>query len=244
MTTDRPIVHRFSSGADLAKQAAADIAELLERLMNDTAEQVHICLTGGTIGIATLAELSSKIATKGIAFDRLHIWWGDERFLPVTHADRNAVQAKKALLDHIQIPAANIHVFPSPDSGLSLDQATENFAKHFSEVAPKFDLVLLGMGSDGHVNSLFPGKTAPKPGQKIVAEHHSPKPPPERISMTYEVVNSARRVWILVAGADKADAVTVAFGDSPMTLPIGRVRGEDETRWYLDSSAAAQVFGC
>jgi 6-phosphogluconolactonase len=100
------------------------------------------------------------------------------------------------------------------------------------------------MGPDGHVASLFPGKPEPQSGVLVMAEHDSPKPPPQRLSFTYEALNSANEVWFVVAGADKQDAVSVAMGDSPQNLPVGRVHGKVLTQWFIDSTAGTKVFGC
>jgi 6-phosphogluconolactonase len=105
-----------------------------------------------------------------------------------------------------------------------------------------FDILLLGIGPDGHVASLFPGKDAQ--GQLVVAEHDSPKPPPMRLSLSYEAINSAREVWFTVAGADKQNAVATAFGDNPQELPVGRVRGRERTVWFVDATAGATTWGC
>lgn len=201
-------------------------------------------LTGGTVGIATLAELGDNVHKTSVDFERVHFWWGDERYVAADNADRNALQARNALLRKIKLDEAKIHEFPSEDSGMSLDEAARQFADHVALVKPHFDIVLLGMGPDGHVASLFPGKTAPLPGLQIVAEHDSPKPPPQRLSFTYEALNSADEIWFVVAGADKQDAVSVAMGETPEDLPVGRVQGTVETRWFIDSTAGTKVFGC
>ena len=100
------------------------------------------------------------------------------------------------------------------------------------------------MGPDGHINSLFPGKPAPAPGALVIAEHDSPKPPPQRLSFTYEAMNAADEIWFTVAGADKADAVSIAFGDDPTSLPVGRVRGVSKTVWFVDQTAGNTTWGC
>lgn len=241
--TSRPIVHRFKDGESVAKNVAADLIDLLGKLLAEKPE-VHIALTGGTVGIASLAAVAENENRKMIDFTRVHIWWGDERFVAADSGDRNAVQATKALLSKIELDPAKVHEFPASDQGLSLDEAAEKFAAIFESINPHFDLMLLGMGPDGHINSLFPGKPMPAAGLKIIAEHDSPKPPPQRLSFTYEAVNAADRIWFTVAGADKQEAVSVAFGDSPEDLPVGRVHGAKETHWYIDATAGNTVFGC
>jgi 6-phosphogluconolactonase len=91
---------------------------------------------------------------------------------------------------------------------------------------------------------LFPGKQTPAAGVQVIAEHDSPKPPPQRLSFTYEALNAADQVWFVVAGADKQDAVAVAMGDSPGDLPVGRVHGTKSTQWFIDTTAGTKAFGC
>jgi 6-phosphogluconolactonase len=231
----RPIVNRFKDADGVATGAAeAIVARITELLASQDA--VNLVVTGGTVGILTLAKL------REISFDwsRVHVWWGDERFVEKASGDRNELQARNAWLDHIEIPAENLHPFPASDEGLSLDDAAAAFRGAVTEV--RFDILLLGIGPDGHVASLFPGHSAE--GELVVAEHNSPKPPPQRLSLSYDAINSAREVWFTVAGADKADAVSVAFGDDPASLPVGRVRGVERTVWFVDATAGVTTWGC
>lgn len=237
------IVHRFKDGASVAKNVADELIKNLARLL-ETQSEVHLMLTGGTVGIASLGELGSHPDRDSIDYTRVHFWWGDERFVSSNHADRNALQAKNALLSKISVDPSKVHEFPATDSGLSLDEAATQFASTVADLQPKFDIVLLGMGPDGHVASLFPGKPTPAAGLQIIAEHDSPKPPPQRLSFTYEALNAADEVWFVVAGADKQDAVDVAMSDASETLPVGNVRGTKATRWFIDSTAGTKAFGC
>ena len=239
----KTVVNRFSDSQSVARNTAERlIAKLTELLAHQ--EEVHLVLTGGTVGIATLAELNANQDKNQVDFERVNFWWGDERFVESQSPDRNALQAKNALLRHLKINPDKVHEFPAADGGLTLEQAAAEFAEHVKLASPKFDLVLLGMGPDGHVASLFPGKPIPQAGDWILAEHDSPKPPPLRLSFTYEALNSANEVWFVVAGADKQDAVAVAMGDNPEDLPVGRVHGKVLTQWFIDSTAGTKAFGC
>lgn len=231
----RPIVNRFANADEVALGAAEAVVSRVNDLL-EVQPMVNLVVTGGTVGILTLAKLREL----ALDWSQVHVWWGDERFVAKDSADRNELQAKNALLDHIQIPAQNLHPFPASDEGLELDDAAAEFRKVVAGVT--FDILLLGIGPDGHVASLFPGKHAL--GELVVAEHDSPKPPPRRLSLSYEAINSAKEVWFTVAGADKADAVAVAFGDTPESLPVGRVRGTERTVWFVDSTAGAATWGC
>ena len=238
---DRPIVHRFSDGDAVATGIAdAWIKKISELLASKT--EIHLQITGGTLGILMLAKAAEHPDLNSIDFDRVNFWWGDERFVDSDSKDRNANQAAAALLD--KIDATRVHEFPAADEGLDLDDAAQEFADHVDLVKPHFDLTILGMGPDGHVASLFPGKPIPAAGVQIIAEHDSPKPPLRRLSFSYEAINASDEVWFVVGGADKADAVEVAFSDEPERLPVGRIRGAKRTEWFLDSTAAVRVFGC
>lgn len=239
----RPIVNRFSDGASVAKNAAADLTARLQSLLAEN-EQVNIQITGGTVGIQTLAELALLPAFQNLELGRLHIWWGDERYVDSQSDDRNSKQADRALFSKLQKQKPVLHEFPAADSGLTLDQAAAQFQNEVISLSPVFKIALVGMGPDGHVCSLFPGKPAPAKGALVIAEHESPKPPPQRLSFSYSAMNQVEEIWFVVAGADKQPAVDVAFGDDPQSLPVGRVHGSKKTVWYLDSTAGTSVFGC
>jgi 6-phosphogluconolactonase len=127
---------------------------------------------------------------------------------------------------------------PSSEDG-DLLAAAEVFSENFGSDYPSFDIVLLGMGPDGHVASLFPGSKAIEFGKWVVAEPDSPKPPQQRISLSYEALSSAKQVWFLVSGEDKAEAVSRVFDGED--LPATKVSGKEQTRWYLDLAAAAGI---
>jgi 6-phosphogluconolactonase len=237
------VVNRFKDGAAVADGAAekfvTHVAELLA-----TKDLVHVMLTGGTVGIATLRSIAEREDAHLLDWSRIHVWWGDERFVAADSDDRNALQARKALLGKVSIPEANIHEFPAADSLLSLDEAASLFEAELAIHRPHFDLAFVGMGPDGHICSLFPGKPTPAAGVRVIAEHDSPKPPPQRLSFTYEAVNDVDQLWFVVAGSDKAPAVFQVFGDDPTSLPAGRVHGKIKTIWFVDQTAGNTSWGC
>ncbi len=236
-------VNRFKDGSSVARAAAEAFFVKMDEVLA-TKPEAAVAITGGTVGIATLAEIAANPRAAEFDFNRVNFWWGDERFVASDHADRNAVQARKALFSKITIDESQLHEFPSSDNGLDLEVAAKQFANYVAEQNPHFDLVFLGMGPDGHINSLFPGKPAPASGAWVLAEHDSPKPPSQRLSFTYEAMNSADEIWFVVAGADKADAVSVAFGDDPTSLPVGKVHGKLQTIWFVDQTAGVRTWGC
>lgn len=231
----RPVVNRFKDAEETALGAAEAIVLRVSELLNEQ-DSVNLVVTGGTVGILTLAKLRDL----PLDYSQVHIWWGDERFVEKHSADRNELQARNALLKQIEIPEGNLHPFPASDEGLTLEEAAASFREVVRGV--RFDILLLGIGPDGHVASLFPGHDVA--GEFVIAEHDSPKPPPQRLSLSYDAINSAREIWFTVAGADKQDAVSVAFGDQPESLPVGRVHGSEKTVWFVDASAAVKAWGC
>ena len=237
------VVNRFKDGNSVARAVAEAFFVKMDEILANKAE-AHVAITGGTVGISTLAEIAANERATTFDFNRVNFWWGDERFVASDSGDRNAVQAHNALFSKIKIDSNRLHPFPSADNGLTLDDAAAQFSSYVAEVNPHFDLVFLGMGPDGHINSLFPGKPMPAAGVQIIAEHDSPKPPPQRLSFTYEAMNAADEIWFTVAGADKADAVNVAFGDEPTSLPVGRVHGKVKTVWFVDQTAGTTTWGC
>lgn len=235
------VVNRFKDADSLARGAAEEFVTKLSQLLSELPE-VHIQVTGGTIGIATLAAIADREDSHLLDWSRVHVWWGDERFVASESSDRNAVQANKAMLS--KLPRTNVHEFPASDQGLSLDEAANLFSAELKTLKPHFSIAFVGMGPDGHICSLFPGKPAIPVGVQVIAEHDSPKPPPQRLSFSYEVMNSVDEIWFVVAGADKQDAVSIAFGDQPDTLPVGRVKGKQKTIWFIDQAAGNKTWGC
>ena len=213
--------------ADNDSVAQATAARLLLRIGDLLAHQrrVDIVLTGGTVGIATLAAAASSPLANGIDWTAVHVWWGDERFVPAGDADRNEGQAQQALLAHIPLPEDNIH----------------RMGDYAEAGSPAFDVLMLGLGPDGHVASLFPGHAGYRAsGSPTIAVHDSPKPPPTRVSLTLETINRAREVWVVATGAPKAEVIAKCLqGD--VTFPGAAVRGTERTLWLLDAAASTHI---
>jgi 6-phosphogluconolactonase len=237
-------VRHFNDAHGVAESAAHAVVAKIVQLL-DAQPLAHIVITGGTVGVLTLAKLSEIVST--VDWSRVHIWWGDERFVESNSPDRNAVQARDAWLSKASVPSSNIHEFPASDEGLDLNQAAEAFAVHvaahapMNQTLPVFDIVLLGMGPDGHVASLFPDSQSFMSAPVVVAEHNSPKPPPQRLSFTYDAINAATEVWFTVAGADKARAVQAVFTDENCKLPAARIAATGKTIWFVDQAAGASA---
>lgn len=227
----------FANRGDLVSTAAQMIAEKLESL-SSSQKEVHIAITGGTVGTLTLEGL--KELTKGIDLSKLHVWWVDERFVPRVSPDRNELQARTAWLEGSGILEQNVHAFPASDS-TSIEDAANSFATEIETVNPEFELVLLGMGEDGHVASLFPGSQGLAFGDYVVVEQNSPKPPKTRLSLSTKAINSAREVMFLVSGLEKAQAVREVMSGVG-NLPAGAVAGRNKTFWLIDQDAASLII--
>jgi len=206
-----------------------------------------IVLTGGGTGTALL----KRLGTHPVEWGRVHLFWGDDRFVPHDDDERNEKQAREALLDHIDIPAANIHPMPASDGRFGDDiqaavQAYQDLLAanaEFGSPTPVFDVHLLGMGGEGHINSLFPHTPAVlETDRMVVGVDDSPKPPPRRITLTLPAVRRSRQVWLVVSGDAKADAVAAAIGGAdPADVPAAGAVGLDRTIWLLDSAAAGRL---
>lgn len=238
-------IRKADNALDVAHQAATEIIAAIVSVLK-VKDTFHISLTGGTVGILTLEVLSKQKELGDLDLSKVHFWWGDERFVDNDSKDRNANQAKEAFLNTVSIPQENIHEFPASNQGLELESARTTFESNlvaaFAGKEPKMDLTILGMGPDGHVASLFPGH---EHNQKlIVAEHNSPKPPPQRLSMSMELINNSDRIIFVVAGADKAEAIGLVHQDEECNLPAAKVSAIGETLWIIDGAAGAAFWSC
>jgi 6-phosphogluconolactonase len=229
--------------------ASAIAARLVTALADAAAARgaASVVLTGGGIGTASLAALAAEPAREAVDWPHLDIWWGDERFAATGDPDRNETGARSALLDHVAVDPARVHPMPGPD-GPDGDDPEAAAARYASWLAaahapvPDFDVLLLGIGPEAHVASLFPGMFDPYDKRSAVAVHNSPKPPPTRLSLTLPSIQAAREVWILASGAEKADAVAMALSDAdPVQWPAAGARGRHRTLFLLDRGAAARI---
>jgi 6-phosphogluconolactonase len=247
VSTPTVVVHR-----DAEVLAKAVAARLITRLVDAQSAKgsASIVLTGGTVGIATLAAVAATPAHAAVDWRNLDVWWGDERYLPAGDPERNETGAREALLDHMDLDPARVHPMPSADSGLTPEEAAQSYADELRRASrpedhgpvPCFDLLLLGMGPDAHVASLFPGMPALYDERPVVAVHGAPKPPPTRLSLTMPTIHAARQVWVVAAGAEKAGAVRLALSDAgPIQVPAAGARGRQETLFLLDRAAASKI---
>jgi 6-phosphogluconolactonase len=230
---------------DAAALATAVARALVSRLAAAQArgEQPQIALTGGTIADAVhheLAQVSSE-GSSGVDWSRVDFWWGDERFVPRDSSDRNARAARASFLDRVGVDASRVHEVGSSDDFATVAEAAEAYGREIrTHGSGAFEVVMLGVGPDGHVASLFPGHSALAVDDEIAAPvTDSPKPPPERVSLTFPALNRTRATWLVVSGAEKADAVAQALAGGD--VPAARVAGTEETVWFLDREAASAL---
>ncbi len=236
-------VIRFTTSDDLAAGAAE---QLLARLIAVQQVKGHaqLCLTGGRIANQIYAHLAALAVDSALDPTKLDLWWGDERFVGLTDPERNALQSLSILARTLKIPPAQIHPMPGRDGQDDPDEAAYSYARELGDTV--FDVCLLGMGEDGHIASIFPDHPSMETTTStVVGVTESPKPPPERISLTFKAINRSVAVWLLVSGEAKADAVAKALSGD-WFLPAARVHGTDETLWFVDQAAASGVprFNC
>ncbi|WP_149359775.1 6-phosphogluconolactonase [Lolliginicoccus suaedae] len=243
MATPEILVH--PDPATLACAAAQDLSDAIA-----AAQRRHgsasIVVTGGSTGIAVLEQLRGH---EDIDWSRIDVFWGDERFLPAGHPDRNDTQADDVLLAHVPLDAARIHRMPTNEGDHYGDPAGAALAheQHLHRLGngrlPRFDVHLLGMGPDGHINSLFPHDPALAEQERhVVGVTASPKPPAQRITLTLPAVQHSEEVWLLVAGEGKASAVSSALhGATAEECPAAAATGRLRIAWYLDRGSAGEL---
>lgn len=224
-------IRSFESQTDVVEAVAAEITRVAGQA---GARTLNLVLTGGGVGI----EVVRRLGVSEISPEQLRVIFCDERFVPADSSDRNEAQALKAWP---QLAKSNLLTYPIPGDGL--ERAAETFSQTLNDEfgsidqnSETFDLVLLGVGEDGHIASLFPG--VKHPPKWIVAETSSPKPPAERLSLSYEALNRSKRVWFVTTGKKKIEAVRSALrGEGPAS----RVRGTQETIWWVDKTISDEL---
>ena len=214
---------------------------LVSRLAAAQAEglEPHLALTGGSIADAIHHEVAG--VSSDLDWSRVDFWWGDERFVPRDSPDRNAGAARAAFLDPVGADPERVHEIGSSDDFDSVADAAKAYGREIQDHGSEtFEVVMLGVGPDGHVASLFPDQpTLDVEDEVAVPVTDSPKPPPERVSLTLPALNRTRATWLVVSGAEKADAVAKALAGGD--LPAARVGGSEETVWFLDREAASAL---
>ncbi|MET8676271.1 6-phosphogluconolactonase [Streptomyces sp. NPDC004647] len=248
MSAPQVVVHR-----DKELMAKAAAARLITKIVDSQAARgsASVVLTGGRNGNGLLAALAEAPARDAVDWSRLDLWWGDERFLPEGHPERNDTQARHALLDAVPLDTKRVHPMPASDGpyGDDVESAAEAYAAELAGAArhenhapvPSFDVLMLGVGPDTHVASLFPELPAVRETERtVVGVRGAPKPPPTRVTLTLPAIRAAREVWLLAAGEDKAQAAAIALsGAGEVQAPAAGAYGRRRTLWLLDAAAAS-----
>lgn len=206
----------------------------------------QISMTGGSMGSQIITSLCAVPAREAVDWSQVHVWWGDERWLPAGDPDRNDTQNDEAGLASLGLTPEHVHRVAGPDTSESAEASAALYEQALREHGGGlFDVMVLGVGPDGHVASLFPHHPSAASTDGIaIAVHDSPKPPPTRVSLTRECLERSREVWFLVSGADKADAVLRGTTGAPFeTTPAAHVHGTERTLWLVDDDAASDLEG-
>lgn len=224
--------------------AAEDVVDVVARRMLEKLaerqtrqERIDVCLTGGRTANQVYERIAELAVDADIDPTKIHLWWGDERFVPSTDDDRNSLQAVERLARTIPVNTAHIHMMAARDGRKDSHEAADEYATELGDT--RFDLVLLGIGEDGHCASIFPDHPSFEPTNRLaIGVEDAPKPPSERISLTLPALNRADHVWFLATGEGKAQAVSRVLEDD-QTLPASHVHGEKATLWFVDDDAAS-----
>lgn len=231
-----PDLETLSRGAaEESARAAIDAAQ--------TRGKCLISLSGGHTP-SRMYDLWATEYRDKIPWAKMHFFWGDERFVGADDPKSNFRMAKTSLLDHVPVPAENIH--PIVTSYANADEAAEAYEKKlrgfFGDTGPTFDVLFLGMGGEGHTASLFPDSTALTEQKRWAVSVRAPADPPVRVSLTFPVLRRARETCFLVAGADKRPIIEMLKNDpkrATQKLPVAMLRPEGKAIWFLDHAANA-----
>lgn len=241
---------RIVYGEDVAATDEALAQETATYLLDRVheAKVAHIALSGGSLAERALPRIIEVANELALDWSKVHVWFADERFVPRGTPERNAGLIVTAFRAATGFQAENLHIPASSDSGVTLEQAAEDYAERLQRIIgvssrdrlPSLDLVLLGMGPDGHTASLFPGHPGTEVEDALVIPvRDSPKPPPERLSLTFPVLAESRRCWIYATGESKRDALELARSGraSRSESPVGHVCATEEVALFADAAA-------
>lgn len=232
---------------DLLAAAAAERFVILAEMAADARGRFSAALSGGSTPKATYARLAADENAGRVDWPGVHVFWGDERCVPPDHPGSSFRMAREALLDRVPLPRGNIHrVRGELDPEEAARAYTIELQSFFGAEWPSFDLVLLGVGSDGHTASLFPG--SPALGERrhpvVAVTAHYEDRPAQRVSLTVPAINAARQVIFLVAGASKAGIVSAVLEGPPARYPAQLIQpAAGHLAWMMDAPAASQLRG-
>ncbi|HEY0166232.1 MAG TPA: 6-phosphogluconolactonase [Jatrophihabitans sp.] len=238
-----------ATAENLATDVAVRVVSTLARAQQ-TRGRAALALTAGSIMEKVWSAIAATASREAVDWARVDVFWADERYVPADSADRNDAPANRLLFSHSPFTAARLFPMPASDGPFAdLDRAAAGYAEQLSAARrpddphelPHFDVLLLGVGPDGHCASLFPEHpSAYDDSGPVIAVRNSPKPPPLRISLSFEGLAAANEIWFVASGAGKSRAVALALsGAGRVQVPAAGPRGRLRTLWLVDRDAAA-----
>ena len=240
--------YRITSDKNELCAIAADYWMECYRSTLDTAPLFHVALSGGSTPKSLYQLLATDKYSDQIDWQKVHLYFGDERCVPLDHPDSNFLMAKTALIDHVDIPPQNVHPVKIVENDPA--RCAAEYQRQLADVMvcesnaiPRFDLVLLGMGEDGHTASLFPGTPILQQRERWVSEVYVSHLDSWRVSLTYPIINNAHKILVLVSGANKADKISEIL-TAPVTEPKYPIQGivpKGDILWLVDKAAAAAL---
>lgn len=240
-----------ADGSALARAAAERVARAIDAAVAARG-RATVALSGGSTPKQMGAVLARDPYCSGIPWEEVDVFWGDERWVPLASPESNAGEAMRGFLDLVPIPRANVH--PWDTGAESPEAAAAAYETVIREVLgapvgmPRFDLILLGMGDDGHTASLFPNTAALAVKDRVAVANFVPKLDAERLTLTEPAINAAREILFLVGGPGKAATLSAVLEgpEKPVALPAQAIHvtpGETTVTWLVDEDAAAQLDG-
>jgi 6-phosphogluconolactonase len=230
----------FPDLAELTRQAAVRFVSLAAEAVAARG-RFTVALSGGGTPTGLYRLLAEAPYRDELPWPHTHLFWGDERCVPPDHPESNYRQAQDTFIGRVPIPAANVHrILGELDPDAAAQAYTAELRAFFGNPWPAFDLVLLGMGEDGHIAALFPGSPAMNEAERPVVATTGlyQDRPAKRVTLTLPAINAARQIVFLVAGADKAPAVDAVLHGPPAGLPAQQLHPAGRLIWLLDEAAA------
>jgi len=226
---------------ELSRKAAEQFTGLARQAI-DARGCFSVALSGGSTPKALYSLLATEEFSEQLAWRQIHFFWGDERCVAPDHAESNFRMVQEALLAQIDISIDNVHRMAGEKiPSVAAAEYEAQLRKHFhvdNDAWPRFDLILLGLGEDGHTASLFPGSSALNKTEHLVAAPYVEKLKSHRLTLTLPVINSAREIFFLVAGQSKADIVQELFADEPCPYPAASIKPvKGRLRWFFTQDA-------
>lgn len=233
------------SVAEIDQHIASDATQVIQDAQTARGE-AHVAVSGGSVATRALPEIVAAGNRAGLDWSRVHVWFADERFVTADSPDRNVLVVAEAFREATGFSSEYLHAVPSSDLTGDAEGAASDYEAALTGTVPTnesgipvLDLVLLGMGPDGHTASLFP-QLLPDTDGIVAPVHDSPKPPSDRVTMTFTLLSASRHCWIYATGDNKRAALTRAFSDAATVadVPVSGVRASESVRCYLDAAAA------